>query len=55
VWYGVYLWMRDGKVVTAHCTCPGFVFRKQCKHVEWVRGEVLRGSTAVTPDTKNKK
>jgi uncharacterized Zn finger protein len=42
VWYGVYLWMRDGRIVVAHCTCPGFVFRRQCKHVEWVRGEVLR-------------
>jgi uncharacterized Zn finger protein len=42
VWYGVYLWMRDGEIVAAHCTCPGFVFRRQCKHVEWVRGEVLR-------------
>jgi uncharacterized Zn finger protein len=42
VWYGVYLWMRDDRVVAANCTCPGFVFRRQCKHVEWVRGEVLR-------------
>jgi hypothetical protein len=42
VWYGVYLWMRGDKVVAANCTCLGFVFRRQCKHVEWVRGEVLR-------------
>ena len=42
VWYGVYLWIRDGEIAVAHCTCPGFAFRRQCKHVEWVRGEVLR-------------
>jgi uncharacterized Zn finger protein len=41
VWYGVYLWIQDGKVVAAHCTCPGYTFRKQCKHIERVKNTAL--------------
>jgi uncharacterized Zn finger protein len=40
VWYGVYLWLRDGKIVATYCTCPGYTFRRQCKHIEWVRNVV---------------
>jgi hypothetical protein len=41
IYYGVYLWIQDGKVVAAHCTCPGYVFRKHCKHLEWVKNLAL--------------
>jgi len=44
VWYGVYLWVRGGEVVAAHCTCPGYTFRKHCKHVERVRSVVLQAT-----------
>ena len=44
VWYGVYVWMRGGEVVVAHCTCPGYTFRKHCKHVERVRSMVLQAT-----------
>jgi uncharacterized Zn finger protein len=40
-WYGVYIWLRDGNIVAAHCTCPSYVFRKQCKHIEWVKNVTL--------------
>jgi uncharacterized Zn finger protein len=39
--YGVYLWLRDGKIVRSICTCKGFAFQKHCKHVEWVRATAL--------------
>jgi hypothetical protein len=42
VWYGVYVWLQDGKIVASHCTCIGYAFRKHCKHVEWVRNEASR-------------
>jgi uncharacterized Zn finger protein len=41
VWYWVYLWLRDGNIVAAHCTCPSFTFRRQCKHLEWVKNTAL--------------
>jgi len=42
VWYGVYVWLQDGKIVASHCTCIGYAFRKHCKHMEWVRNEASR-------------
>jgi len=41
LYYGVYIWLRDGEIVAAHCTCPGYAFRKHCKHVEWVKNVAL--------------
>ena len=41
LYYGVYIWLRDGKIIASHCTCPGFVFKRQCKHVEWVKNIAL--------------
>jgi hypothetical protein len=41
--HGVYVLLdNNGRIVRALCDCEGFVYRKNCKHVEWVRGEVLR-------------
>jgi uncharacterized Zn finger protein len=39
--YGVYLWLRDGKIVSSLCTCKGFAFQRHCKHIEWVRVTAL--------------
>jgi uncharacterized Zn finger protein len=36
--------VRDGRIVAAHCTCPGYAFRKHCKHVERVRSVVLQAT-----------
>jgi predicted nucleic acid-binding Zn finger protein len=36
-WYDVYVWLKDGEVVASHCTCPGYVFRGECKHVRWLK------------------
>jgi uncharacterized Zn finger protein len=41
LYYGVYLWLRDGRIIASHCTCPGYVFRKQCKHIERVKNMAL--------------
>jgi hypothetical protein len=41
--HGVYVLLDpSGRVLRALCDCESFVYRKSCKHVEWVRGEVLR-------------
>lgn len=41
--HGVYILLdKEGRIVRALCDCEGFVYRRSCKHVEWVRGEVLR-------------
>lgn len=41
--HGVYVLLdQNGRIVRALCDCEGFIYRKQCKHVEWVRNEVLR-------------
>jgi hypothetical protein len=40
-WYGVYIWLKDGKVIAKHCTCPGYVFRGECKHIRWVTNIAL--------------
>jgi hypothetical protein len=41
--HGVYVLLSpDGRILRAICDCEGFIYRKHCKHVEWVRGEVLR-------------
>jgi hypothetical protein len=41
--HGVYIMLdQNGRIVRAICDCEGFIYRKSCKHVEWVRGEVLR-------------
>jgi len=40
-WHGVYLWLKDGRVVASHCTCPGYTFRGECKHVRWVTNIAL--------------
>jgi hypothetical protein len=31
--YGVYIRMRGGRVVKSICTCKGYVFHGDCKHV----------------------
>lgn len=41
--HGVYVLLSpEGRIVRALCDCEGFIYRKRCKHIEWVRGEVLR-------------
>jgi hypothetical protein len=40
-WYGVYIWLKDGKVIASNCTCLGFVFRGECKHIRWVTNMAL--------------
>jgi hypothetical protein len=40
--HGVYILLdKNGRVVRAICDCEGFVYRKSCKHVEWVRNVAL--------------
>jgi hypothetical protein len=41
--HGVYVMLdQNGRIVRALCDCESFIYRKNCKHVEWIRGEVLR-------------
>ena len=41
--HGVYVLLdQNGRILRALCDCEGFIYRKSCKHVEWVRAEVLR-------------
>jgi hypothetical protein len=40
--HGVYVLLdKNGRVIRAICDCEGFVFRRSCKHVEWVRAAAL--------------
>jgi hypothetical protein len=40
--HGVYILLdRNGRIVRALCDCEGFVYRRNCKHVEWVRVAAL--------------
>jgi hypothetical protein len=40
--HGVYVLLdKNGRVIRALCDCEGFVFRRSCKHVEWVRVAAL--------------
>jgi len=32
--YTVTVDKKDGEVSGVHCTCPGFGFRRKCKHIE---------------------
>jgi hypothetical protein len=41
--HGVYVLLdQNGRILRALCDCESFIYRRSCKHVEWVRGEVLR-------------
>jgi hypothetical protein len=43
VMHGVYILLGPNEnIKKAICDCEGFIYRKSCKHVEWVRGEILR-------------
>jgi 2-methylcitrate dehydratase PrpD len=40
--HGVYVLLdTNGRILRALCDCEGFVYRKSCKHVEWVRVAAL--------------
>jgi hypothetical protein len=40
--HGVYVLLDpDGRILRAICDCEGFIYRKNCKHVEWVRNTAL--------------
>jgi len=41
--HGVYVLLDpSGRILRALCDCEAFIYRKSCKHVEWVRNEALR-------------
>jgi hypothetical protein len=41
--HGVYVLLDpSGRILRALCDCESFIYRKNCKHIEWIRGEVLR-------------
>jgi uncharacterized Zn finger protein len=40
-WYDVYVWLKDGEVIASHCTCLGFAFKGECKHVRWLKAVTL--------------
>jgi hypothetical protein len=40
--HGVYVLLDpNGRIVRALCDCESFVYRRSCKHVEWVRVAAL--------------
>jgi hypothetical protein len=41
--YGVYMWVKNGRVVVAGCTCPDHSVFRDCEHVRIVHRLVLEG------------
>lgn len=40
--HGVYILLDpNGRIIRALCDCESFIFRKTCKHIEWVRAATL--------------
>jgi hypothetical protein len=40
--HGVYVLLDpSGRIIRALCDCEGFVYRRSCKHIEWVRAATL--------------
>jgi uncharacterized Zn finger protein len=34
--YGVYMWVKNGRVVVAGCTCPDHLVSGECEHIRMV-------------------
>jgi uncharacterized Zn finger protein len=34
--YGVYMWVKNGRVVVAGCTCPDHLISGECEHIRMV-------------------
>ncbi len=35
-WYDVFLVVKNGELVRASCSCPGWAFTRVCKHIKTV-------------------
>ena len=41
--HGVYMWVKNGRVVVVGCSCPGYIALGGCEHVRMVYRLVLEG------------